>query len=389
MIYREPERASIRLAFVVSIVVSTGACFSAGEEGPRPSSDASSSTDTASPDTSQNVDVAPESCEGDCDVVECAETNGGVEICDGRDNDCDGRVDEEATDAPTWYADGDGDSLGNPDETKQSCDQPEGYVDNDDDCDDSDETVKLRTAYVDEDGDGYTIDQAEEVCAGETPPEGYAYMMSDEPDCDDTNENIHPDATEVCDGNDTDCDGDVDNIAQQGSEGTVWYVDCDDDDYSPGLDGNYRSCEKPPASKLSEHCNSSVADWTDTDPSAGTPDCNDDNPDAYPGASAWHARPMDNGSTKLEKWDYDCDDTIEKRYTEMSACDPNSSEECTSTIPGSEQGDGWIDRANPDVECGVTAKYHHCGVEQCCFQGTCMLCPACEDDSTMKTQECR
>lgn len=37
----------------------------------------------------------------------------------------------------TWYEDADGDGLGNPDITKTACDQPEGYVSNSDDSDDT------------------------------------------------------------------------------------------------------------------------------------------------------------------------------------------------------------------------------------------------------------
>ena len=36
-----------------------------------------------------------------------------------------------------WYQDADGDSFGNPMKSMISCDQPEGYVANKDDCDDA------------------------------------------------------------------------------------------------------------------------------------------------------------------------------------------------------------------------------------------------------------
>ena len=61
---------------------------------------------------------------------------GMIEVCgDLQDNDCNGLVD----DIYTYYRDADGDGLGNPTHKIGSCsdDPPDGYVSNDDDCNDS------------------------------------------------------------------------------------------------------------------------------------------------------------------------------------------------------------------------------------------------------------
>lgn len=76
----------------------------------------------------------------DCDDLDPATGGGAAEACDGRDNDCDGRVDEGATDLQ-WYWDGDSDGHGTDSDPSKpvirSCMAPPGYVGSAGDCDDS------------------------------------------------------------------------------------------------------------------------------------------------------------------------------------------------------------------------------------------------------------
>jgi hypothetical protein len=78
------------------------------------------------------------------DAVDCDDTNievfpGAEEVCDDIDNDCNGLIDEALT--ITYWPDLDLDGYGDPSTPTPSCDPIEGYVYNNQDCNDSDETI--------------------------------------------------------------------------------------------------------------------------------------------------------------------------------------------------------------------------------------------------------
>ena len=82
----------------------------------------------------------------------------------------------------------------------------DGYSENVD-CDDADNSVwQTSVGYVDSDRDGYGSGSSVSICSGYALPSGYALNNKD---CDDKLSSIHPEAEELCNGIDDNCDGDI------------------------------------------------------------------------------------------------------------------------------------------------------------------------------------
>jgi len=148
-------------------------------------------------------------------------------------------IEIEVTPSTVYYYDYDGDGFGSDWWTPvTTCDgAPSGYVDNNTDCDPyngninpgateicdgvdnncdgtTDEGFNPVTYYYDEDGDGYGANEWwyyyygwQPIVSCDGAPNGY---VDNDADCNNFDSSINPDATEVCDGQDNDCDGEID-----------------------------------------------------------------------------------------------------------------------------------------------------------------------------------
>jgi hypothetical protein len=96
----------------------------------------------------------------------------------------------------TYYADADGDGFGNNAVTQITCTgAPAGYVTNNTDCDDTDNTKNATYPfYADNDGDGFGAGTAVQLCAvnATTPPAGYSVNNTDCDDNDNTKNATYP-----------------------------------------------------------------------------------------------------------------------------------------------------------------------------------------------------
>ncbi len=152
----------------------------------------------------------------DCDDGDREINPDASEICDGKDNDCDGEIDEDFADSLTWWADSDGDGYGDPLVRTQHCEQPEGWVDDNTDCDDGDASVFPGAEETWYDGvDGDCDRQSDHDADGD----GWDWEGTGGRDCDDDDPSVYPGPLDWQDGADSDCDGyaDVSPLAEHGT----------------------------------------------------------------------------------------------------------------------------------------------------------------------------
>ncbi|MEZ4320096.1 MAG: putative metal-binding motif-containing protein [Myxococcota bacterium] len=194
----------------------------------------------------------------DCNPLVAFTYPGAPEVCDGLDNDCDLAVDEGLP-TETFYEDLDGDGFGDDASPTNRCFQPAGFVALDGDCNDADPDVNPNAVevcdgndndcdgvpddgltfydyFVDADSDGYGDENATPTSDCLVP----AGFVTNDFDCDDSDDGVYPDALEQCDGIDNDCDG----IAQDDAPSTQWYPDGDNDGYG-GQGTPQLACSEP------------------------------------------------------------------------------------------------------------------------------------------------
>ena len=181
----------------------------------------------------------------DCDDDDATVSPAGNELCDGKDNNCNGKIDEGCDDDNDDYCDANMKTIGTPPTCKKGggdCADTNAAINPgakeicgntvDENCSgsDNDEGASgCKVYFIDKDKDGYGASASGSKCI--CKPEG-DYVGTQGGDCDDTNNLVNKGATEICDGVDNNCDGTKD-------EG----CDNDGDGY---CDSNMATIGKPP-----------------------------------------------------------------------------------------------------------------------------------------------
>jgi hypothetical protein len=228
----------------------------------------------------------------DCDDLDPDRYTGATEACDAIDSDCDSDLVDDFGDL-----DGDGD----PDCTDLDVDGDgyEGAAGDGSDCDDADDEihpdnvdppddgvdqdcngVDSVTCYWDRDDDGYGgLDVVINHSIADCSLEGQSATSID---CDDDDPDTYPDAPELCDGVDNDCDGapDADEVGETDTDGDgvrTCEGDCDDDD-GARFPGNAEVCDG-----VDNDCDGDVPEVELDGDGDGAIDCGD--PDLGPGCT--------------------------------------------------------------------------------------------------------
>ena len=271
----------------------------------------------------------------DCDDRHADVNPTAIEICDGVDNDCDGEIDgADAADATIYYPDEDGDGWGNDASPIPSC--------------------EALTDVVLEGGD-----------------------------CDDGDAASYPGASEVCDGEDNDCDGAADEDFDVDGDG---YAGCWDDCNDASVliyPGAPESC----LDIVDSDCDGSIEDGDDLDGDGYTDcegDCNDSNADINPDAveicddgidndcDGVNAGSVDNDGDGYSACDGDCDDTD-------PAISPAAAEVCDLV---DNNCDGAVDEGSDADGDGATS----CGGD--CDDGDASVYPEAEERCDGVDQNC-
>jgi len=340
---------------------------------------------------------------------------GAEELCDGKDNSCDGVVDEGFPDADQdgkadcMDQDKDGDGVADPvdncplvsnmgqedldeDGSGDLCDPDDdgdGVPDGKDNC-----AVLFNPLQLDADGDGLG-----DACDEDDDGDGFP----DASDCGPLDPLVHPAAAEVCDGKDNNCDGVADEgFPDTDGDGVMDCVDPDDDgdgfddaeDCKP-LDADVNPAGVEVCNGMDENCNG-IADEgfpdfdkdglrdcvdpdDDGDGAEDDEDCAPKDPAIYPGAAeVCNGKDddcdgnVDNGFSSFQCGLGECLHTVDEcKGGKPQYCNPFAGSTVESCDGKDNDCDGAVDEQLGQVVCGFGKCLH---AVEACVGGQLQIC---------------
>jgi hypothetical protein len=284
-------------------------------------------------------------CEGKVGWSVCDATEPTAEICDGKDNDCDGAVDN-------GFADADKDSLA---DCVDDDDDNDEFVDEDDNC-----PLVANPAQLDFDGDDLG-----NQCDPDDDDDGDPDVL----DCAPLEPLANHDAKEVCDGVDNNCNNQVDEgYADHDKDGLANCVDPDDDN-----DGDADQTDCSPLNKMAyngalevcdgidNNCNDKVDEGFEDIDGDGQADCSDPDADGDGDPNSEDCAPYNdniyNGADEVcDGIDNNCNNQVDEGYPDFDL------DGLANCVDGDDDNDGDDD----DNDCAPLDASKHNGAAEGC-----------------------
>jgi hypothetical protein len=317
--------------------------------------------------------------------LECVGAEPHKEKCDGEDNDCDGAIDED-------FIDTDGDGLA---DCLESDIDGDGIVDGLDNCPSISNPAQ----------EDFDVDNFGDVCDADDDND----MTGDDDDCAPKDPETNPAAEEICDGKDNNCNYVVDEgFIDSDTDG---FKDCiDDDDDNDGV-GDSGDCaptdpDRFPGSPelcdgLDNDCDSEVDEIFPDSDDDGVPDCADDDDDNDGTPDGQDCAPLDPdlhtaADEVCDGLDNDCNGLVDEGFKDsdgdlLKDCvdldddndDTPDDQDCAPQVPevfpgAPEVCDGQDNDCNEEVDDGLGTMA--CGKGECfhtieaCIDGVAQSC---------------
>ena len=263
-----------------------------------------------------------------------------------------------------YYADTDDDTYGDPNNSIMACSPPAGYVSDNTDCDDTNDEINPGATDIPNNG-------IDEDCVGgdnTTVIDNDNDSFDSTVDCNDDNPDVYPGAPEVCNGKDDDCNGIIDD----GLTEYTYYADTDEDGFGDANSIITDCSETPPMGYVAnmDDCDDTTASINPNAPESCDGIDNNCNgiPDDVPEPFVYYADLDNDGYTDNSNIIDTCATSAPTGYTsspsQMTDCDDNN----PNINPGmNETCDGIDNNCSGEADDGLTQNTYYADTDNDTF----------------------